>query len=305
MSQYVKLGQYLGLNVKRPEVIVTEEEIEEGYRKRQRTFARSIAVTDRSLREGDIATIDFTGYLNGEPFEGGADTDFPLEIGTHTFIPGFEEQLIGSEIGQAVDVHVTFPEEYAITNLAGKDVIFRVVVKAITEQEFPPLGETVKKEVRDSLEMFRRREMEDLYENMLADEVVANSEVIVPDELLEIELEDLMNRWKTALTRQGIESAAYFQASGVSEDQIRAQYHDQAMSRAKSRLVLEAIAEKENLQASKPAIDMYLGEMAIEYGMSVEEVKNALTGQHMDAIESDVRIRKVLQMLKENARPQD
>ena len=305
MSEYVKLGQYIGLNVKKPEVIVTEEELEEGYRKRQRTFAKSIAVTDRSVREGDIATIDFTGYLDGEPFEGGADTNYPLEIGTHTFIPGFEEQLVGAEIGQEVDVNVTFPEGYAAQNLAGKDVLFKVKINAITEQEFPPLGETVKKEVRDSLEMFRRREVEDMYENMLADAVVANSEVTIPDGMLDQELEDLMNRWKTALTRQGIEPNAYFQATGISEDQIKAQYHDQAVARAKSRLVLEAIAEKEHLEATKPAIEMYLGEMAIEYGLSVEEVRKALTQKHMDAIESDVRIRKVLQMLKAKANPQE
>ena len=305
MSEYVKLGQYIGLNVKKPEVIVTEEEIEEGYKKRQRTFAKSTAVTDRPLRLGDIATIDFTGYLDGEPFEGGADTNYPLELGTHTFIPGFEEQLVGAELGQEVDVNVTFPEGYAAQNLAGKAVLFKVTIKGITEQEFPPLGETVKKEVRDSLEMFRRREVEDMYENMLADAVVANSEVTVPDEIYEQEVEDLMNRWKTALTRQGIEPAAYFQATGITEDHIKNQYHDQAMNRAKSRLVLEAIAEKEHLEATKPAIEMYLGEMAIEYGLPVDEVKEALTKKHMDAIESDVRIRKVLQMLKAKANPQE
>ncbi len=305
MSEYVKLGQYVGLNVKKPEVIVTEEELQEGYKKRQRTFAKSIAVNDRPVREGDIATIDFAGYLDGQQFDGGTDTNYPLEIGSHTFIPGFEEQLVGAEIGQEVDVNVTFPESYAASNLAGKDVLFKVTVKAITEQEFPELGETVKKEVRDSLEMFRRREVEDIYENMLADAVVANSEVTVPDELLEQEVEDLMNRWKTALTRQGIEPAAYFQATGISEEQIKAQYYDQAMSRAKSRLVLEAIAEKEHLEATKPAIDMFLGEMAIEYGLSVDEVRKALTEKHMDAIESDVRIRKVLQMLKAKANPQE
>ena len=305
MSEYVKLGQYEGLNVKRPEVIVTEEEIEEGYRKRQRTFAKSTAVTDRPLQLGDIATIDFTGFLDGEPFEGGTDTNYPLELGTHTFIPGFEEQLVGAELGQEVEVNVTFPESYAAQNLAGKNVLFKVKINGITEQEFVPLGETVKKEVRDSLEMFRRREVEDLYENMLADAVVANSEVIVPDEVYEQEVEDLMNRWKTALTRQGIEPNAYFQASGISEDHIKQQYHEQAMSRAKSRLVLEAIAEKEQFEATKPAIEMYLGEMAIEYGMSIEEVKDALTKEHMDAIESDVRIRKVLQFLKAKANPQD
>ena len=305
MSEYVKLGQYVGLNVKKPDVIVTEEELQEGYKKRQRTFAKSIAVNDRPVREGDIATIDFAGYLDGQQFDGGTDTNYPLEIGSHTFIPGFEEQLVGAEIGQEVDVNVTFPESYAASNLAGKDVLFKVTVKAITEQEFPELGETVKKEVRDSLEMFRRREVEDIYENMLADAVVANSEVTVPDELLEQEVEDLMNRWKTALTRQGIEPAAYFQANGISEEQIKAQYYDQAMSRAKSRLVLEAIAEKEHLEATKPAIDMFLGEMAIEYGLSVDEVRKALTEKHMDAIESDVRIRKVLQMLKAKANPQE
>lgn len=305
MSEYVKLGQYIGLNVKKPEVIVTEEELEEGYKKRQRTFAKSTAVTDRPLRLGDIATIDFTGYLDGEAFEGGADTNYPLELGTHTFIPGFEEQLVGAELGQEVDVNVTFPEGYAAQNLAGKAVLFKVTIKGITEQEFPPLGETVKKEVRDSLEMFRRREVEDMYENMLADAVVANSEVTVPDEIYEQEVEDLMNRWKTALTRQGIEPAAYFQATGITEDHIKNQYHDQAMNRAKSRLVLEAIAEKEHLEATKPAIEMYLGEMAIEYGLPVDEVKEALTKKHMDAIESDVRIRKVLQMLKAKANPQE
>lgn len=305
MSEYVKLGEYIGLNVKKPEVIVTEEEIEAGYKKRQRTFAKSVEVTDRPLQMDDIATIDFAGYLNGELFDGGSDSNYPLEIGSHTFIPGFEEQLVGAEIGQTVDVNVTFPEGYAAQHLAGQDVLFKVTVKAITAQEFIPLGESVKKEVRDSLEMYRRREVEDIYEGMLADAVVANSEVTVPEELYQHEVDDLMNRWKTALTRQGIDPTAYFQMSGISEDQIRAQYHEQALTRAKSRLVLEAIAEKEHLRATTPAIEMYLGEMALEYGLPIEDVRNALTKDHMDAIESDVRIRKVLQLLKAKANPQD
>lgn len=185
MSEYVKLGEYKGLKIKRPEEVVTEEEIQEGIRSRQRKFATSVEVTDRPVENGDVATIDFTGYLDGVPFEGGADTDYPLEIGSGTFIPGFEEKLIGAEIGQDVDVDVTFPVDYPAEDLAGKAVIFKTKVKKISKQEYPEVGETVRNEVIDSLKMFKHREVEDQYEGMLADALVAKSEVNVPEDMYE------------------------------------------------------------------------------------------------------------------------
>lgn len=301
MSEYVKLGEYKGLKIKRPEEVVTEEEIQEGIRSRQRKFATSVEVTDRPVENGDVATIDFTGYLDGVPFEGGADTDYPLEIGSGTFIPGFEEKLIGAEIGQDVDVDVTFPVDYPAEDLAGKAVIFKTKVKKISKQEYPEVGETVRNEVIDSLKMFKHREVEDQYEGMLADALVAKSEVKVPEDMYEREVTDLVNRWKAALKMNGIDPDQYYSMTGMDDEKVKEHYHDQAMQRAKSRLVLEAVAEAEHLEASKPAVEMYLNEMAIEYGLPVEQVKDALTKTHRDAIESDVRIRKALQVLKDNA----
>ncbi|MGI6205842.1 MAG: trigger factor [Anaerovoracaceae bacterium] len=301
MSEYVKLGEYKGLRIKRPEAVVTEEELQEGIRNRQRKFATSVEINDRPVKKGDVATIDFAGYLDGKQFEGGTDTDYPLEIGSGAFIPGFEDQLIGAELGQDVDVNVTFPEDYPAEDLAGKDVLFKVKIKKISEQQYPDVGETVRKEVLDSLQMFKNREVEDQYEGMLADAVVAKSEVKVPDEMYEREVTDLVNRWKATLQMNGIDPNSYYQMTGITEDKVKEHFHDQAMQRAKSRLVLEEIAAVEHLEATKPAIEMYLNQMAIEYGLPVDQVRDALTKDHMDAIESDVRIRKALQVLKDNA----
>lgn len=305
MSKYVKLGQYKGLNVKKPELVITDEELEAAYKKRQRTFAKSTEIKDRPVKKGDIATIDFTGYLDGKPFENGADTDYPLEIGSGSFIPGFEDQLIGAELGQEVDVNVTFPDDYPAVDLAGRAVVFKVRIKGITEQEFIPLGATVKKEVRDSLEMYKRREVEDEYEALLADAVIAGSEVNVPDDLLDQEITDLMNRWRSALMMSGVNPDMYLDMAGLTEQDMRDRYHDQALGRARRRLVLEAIAEEEHLEATTPAVEMYISQQAIEYGLPVEEVKKALTEKHMDAVESDVRIKKALQLLKAKAEPED
>ncbi len=301
MGEYVKLGEYKGLKIKKPEAVVTEEELQEGIRSRQRKFATSVEITDRPVKEGDVATIDFAGYLDGEQFEGGTDTDYPLEIGSNTFIPGFEDQLIGAELGQDIDVNVTFPEDYPAEDLAGKAVVFKCKIKQISEQQYPEVGETVRKEVLDSLQMFKNREVEDQYEGMLADAVVAKSEVTVPDDMYEREVTDLVNRWKATLQMNGINPDQYYSMTGMNDERVKEHFHDQAMERAKSRLVLEEIAAVEHLEATQPAIEMYLSQMAIEYGLSVEQVKEALTKDHMDAIESDVRIRKALQVLKSNA----
>ncbi len=300
MSEFVKLGKYKGLTIQRPEAIVSEEEKQEAYRRRQRMFAESVDV-ERPIQAGDVATIDFTGYhLNGEAFEGGAGTDYPLEIGSGTFIPGFEDQLIGVEKGAEVDVNVSFPEEYAVDELAGKPVVFKVLVKAVSEQRYPDLGATAKKEIDDSLQMYKNREVEQDYENMLTDAVVADSEVNIPEEILERELTEVLNQWKSTMQLQGLDPEQYYSMTNMNDDLMREQLREQAVIRSESRMVLEAIAEEENLQATKAAIEMYLHQMATEYGLPLEQVEETLQKDHMDAIESDVRIRKALQLIKEN-----
>lgn len=299
MSEVIKLGKYKGLSIQRPEAVVSEEEKQEAYARRQRTFAESTEV-DRPAKETDIVNIDFVGYMDGTPFEGSSGEDYALEIGSGTFIPGFEEQLAGASKGDEVDVDITFPADYAAAHLAGKSAVFKVKINSVTEQTFPPLTKTVIKEIDDSLKMYKERETEELFESMLTEAIVADSEIEVSDDLLEREITELLQTWKARIMMTGVDPEKYYEATGTSEEEIRVMLREDALDRAKSRLVLEKIAEIEGLKATKAAKMIYINRMATQYGIPEEEVENALTQEHLDAIESDVRIRKALQLIKDN-----
>ncbi len=299
MSEVIRLGNYKGLSIKRPEAVVTDEEKQEAYFRRQRTFATSTEV-DRPAKETDIVNIDFEGFMGGAAFAGGAGENYPLEIGSGSFIPGFEEQLAGASKGDVVDVNVVFPEDYAAAHLAGKEAVFKVKINSITEQSFPPLTKSVIKEIDDSLQMYKEREVEELFEAMLTEAIVADSEVEVSEDLLEREISELLQTWKARIMMTGVDPEQYYIATGTTEEEVREMLRQDAYDRAESRLVLEKIAEIEGLKATKAAKMIYINRMATQYGVPEEDVEAALTQEHLDAIESDVRIRKALQLIKDN-----
>ena len=299
MNGVKKLGKYKGLNIEKPVVEVTEEQKQEAYRKRQRQFATSVAV-ERPVQDGDVVNIDFTGYLNDEAFEGGSSEGFLLEIGSGDFIEGFEEQLLGAQIGETRDLNVTFPADYVAADLAGQPVVFKVKINSISEQQYPPLTKSITKEIDDSLEMFANQEMEQLYEEKIVEAIVADSEIEVPEDVLAVETEELFQQWKAEIRMNGVEAERYYAMTGSDEESVKKELYDKALYRSTSRLALEAVAEAEGLKATKAAMTIFLSQMATQYGVPLETLEASLPVEHRDAIESDVRIRKALQFIKDN-----
>lgn len=299
MNGVIRLGKYKGISVARPVVEVTEEQKQEAYRKRQRQFATSVAV-ERPVQEGDVVNIDFEGFLNGEAFEGGSSEGYLLEIGSGDFIEGFEDQLIGAQIGETRELHVTFPEDYVSANLAGQPVLFRVKVNSVSEQQYPPLTKSITREIDDSLEMFANQEREQLFEEKIVETIAADSEIEVPEDVLALETEELFQQWKAEIRMNGVEAETYYQLTGSNEEEVKKELYDKAMYRSTSRLVLEAVAEAEGLKATKAAMTIFLSQMATQYGVPLETLEASLPVEHRDAIESDVRIRKALQFIKDN-----
>lgn len=299
MNGVTRLGKYKGLHIKRPVIEVTEEQKQEYYLHRQRQFAKSVAV-ERPAQQGDVVNIDFKGRLNGVPFEGGSSEGYLLELGSGTFIPGFEEQLIGAEIGKSRDILVKFPDDYPEKKLAGHPVVFSVKLNSVSEQQYPPLTKSVMKEIDDSLEMFAEQEMEQQFEELITEALIADSEFAVPEDMLAVELEESFEQWKAQIRMQGVELEQYLSMSGMTEADVKEELKEKALYRASSRLLLEAVAEAEGLKATKAAMTMFLNQMATQYGVPLETLEESLPKEHKEALESDVRIRKALQFIKDN-----
>lgn len=297
----VVLGQYKGLVAARESAEVTEAELEQTCKQQARRFKQNIDVTDRPVQNGDIAVIDYDGYLDGVPFDGGAGKGYPLEIGSGTFIPGFEEQLIGAEIGQTVNVMVTFPENYHAADLADKPVVFVVKVNKIQEVHVPELDKTVINDIKIQLVEQKKQKVEELFENTLIKQIIETSEVTLEEGHLEAEAMNMAKEWKAMVRQQGIDPDMYLQQAGMDEMLLAAQMINQAELRLKSRLILEAIAQKEGLEASQAEVDDELDKMTIMYQISTEELKNKLQDEHFRALEADIRMRKAIDVVKKHA----
>lgn len=299
MNGVIKLGKYIGLGLEKPVIQVTKEQIEETCRSRQRKFA-SNAKVERAAQDTDIVNIDFEGFLNGEKFEGGSSQGFDLELGSNSFIDGFEEQLIGAEAGDEREVNVTFPADYVAADLAGKPVVFKVKVNGVFEQTFPELDKSVLEEIIDSLEMFAAQESEQAYEDLIVQTLIDNSELDIPAEVLAVETEELFQQWSAQIRMNGIDIEQFYAMTGTNEAAVKEELQEQAIYRSSSRLLLEAVAEAEGMKATKAAITIFLSQMATQYGVPLEDLEKTLPAEHMDAIESDVRIRKALQFIKDH-----
>ncbi len=299
MEGVIRLGKYKGLHIQRPVINVTDETKEEYYLHRQRQFAKSVAV-ERPVQHGDVVNIDFEGFLNGEAFEGGSSEGYVLEIGSGDFIEGFEEQLIGGEIGETRELNVKFPEDYPEKTLAGQEVVFKVKINSVSEQQYVPLNDSVKREIDESLEMFAEQEMEQRFEELITEALIENSEFEVPEDMLAVELEESYEQWKAQILMQGVELEQYLARSGMTEEDIKEELKEKALYRASARLLLEAVAEAEDLKATKAAMTIFLSQMSTQYGVPMETLEEALPKDHMEALESDVRIRKALQFIKDH-----
>lgn len=297
----VTLGQYKGLRAKRPSSAVTDEELERLYDQQARIFAQRIEVKDRPVQDGDVATIDFRGYADGELFEGGSGNDYPLEIGSGTFIPGFEEQIIGASAGDEIDVNVTFPEDYGAPSLAGKAALFKVKVNKIEEVHVPVLDDNVRKDLREKLEEQKKTQNEIELEGALIGAVVADSEADVPDDEIVAETASLVNEWKLAMKQRGIDPEQYFSATGLTEEQLSKQLEPKAVQGIKSRLVLEAVARTENLQVTDEDIEERIKMLAEQFRTTPEDIKEKLGPDHAAALTADLRMVKAVALIKANA----
>ena len=311
----VKLGKYKGVKVDKADTSATDEEVDAEINRERENNARNIEVTDRAVKDGDITTIDFEGFVDGVAFDGGKGENYPLTIGSGAFIPGFEEQLIGAEIGKEVEVNVTFPEDYQAEELKGKAAVFKCTVKEIKEKELPELDdefasevsefETLaeyKADVKGRLEERKTKEAKEAKEAAVIEEIVKDSEMEIPEAMVETQQRQMVDEFAQRIQMQGLSMEQYFQFTGASYEQLIEQVKPQAEKRIKSRLVLEAIVKAENITATDEEFEEELKVMAESYQMEVEKVRELLPEKSALQIKEDIAVRKAAEFAVENAK---
>ncbi|WP_044959899.1 trigger factor [Butyrivibrio sp. WCD2001] len=311
----VKLGKYKGVEVEKMDIDVTEDEINAEIDQERNRNARTIEVTDRKVEDGDIVTLDFEGFVDGTAFEGGKGTDYPLTIGSGSFIPGFEEQLVGFEIGTEGEVNVKFPEDYHSEDLAGKDATFKCTVKAIKTRELPELNdefasdvsefETVaeyKEDVKKKLAERKENEAKAKREDEAVKAVIEDAEMELPEKMIETQQRQIVNDFAQRLQYQGMNMKQYMQYTGNTVDQMMEQVKPQAVERIQSRLVLEAVAAAEKFEISEDEIQEELEKMAKQYNMEADKVKELMGEREIKTLKDDLLVQKAAKFLVENAK---
>ncbi len=310
----VTLGEYKGLEVTKQDRSVSDEEVEAEVNKALEQNAKIVDVTDRAVEAGDMTKIDFEGFVDGVAFAGGKGTDYDLTIGSGAFIPGFEDQIIGKNIGEDFDVNVTFPENYQAAELAGKPAVFKCKVNSIKKKvieeatdefasevsEFDTLAE-YKADIRKNLEESKDKAAKETIKNEAVEIAAANATIELPAPMIETEKQNMAEEFAQRLQAQGLQLEQYFQFSGLTYDKFVAQMEPQAISRIRTRLTLEKIAEVEKLEASDEDLDKEFEEMAKAYQMEVQKVKDILGSQAED-IKKDLVVRKAADIIAESAK---
>lgn len=306
----VELGQYKGIQVEVAAPEVKDEDVEAELKKAQEEQARTIPVEDRPVADGDMTTIDFEGFVDGVPFEGGKGTDYPLTIGSHSFIDTFEEQLIGKNIGEEVEVNVTFPEEYHAEELKGKPAMFKVTVKEIKVKELPELDddfaqdvsdfdtlaeykEDIKKKLLEKAEKAAKNEKEE----KLIDAIIADAKMDIPEAMIETQQDQMIREFAGRLSQQGLSFDQYMQFTGMTLDMMKDQMKDQALKRIQVRLVLEAIAAKEAFEVTEEDINKELETMASMYQMDLEKLKEIVSDTEKEAMKKDIAVSKAAEFI--------
>ncbi len=311
----IKLGKYKGVKVDKADVTVTDEEVDAEINKERENNARNIEVTDRAVKDGDMTVLDFEGFVDGVAFDGGKGENYPLTIGSGAFIPGFEEQLVGAEIGKEVEVNVTFPEDYQAEELKGKAATFKCTVKEIKEKELPELDdefasevsefETLaeyKADVKTKLTEKKEKEAKDAKEAAVIEAIVNDSEMEIPEAMLKTQQKQMVDEFAQRIQMQGLSIDQYFQFTGTTYDKMIEQVKPQAEKRIKSRLVLEAVVKAENIAASDEDYEEELKTMAEAYQMEVDKVKELLPEKSVAQIKEDIAVRKAAEFVVENAK---
>lgn len=311
----VTLGDYKGLDVPKTRVTVKKEEVEEELKRTQEQNAREITIEDRPVKDGDILTIDYSGSVDGEKFEGGTAQDQTLIIGSGAFIPGFEEQLIGKELNEEAAINVTFPEEYHAADLAGKEAVFEVKIKAIKEKELPELDdefasevsefETLEEYKADIKEKIRERKKEEAKterENKLVDLAVENAQMDIPDAMVEEQVQQMTEEFAQRLSYQGLSMEQYLQFSGMDAQKFADDMKPQAVKRIETRLVLEAIVKAENIEVSEEEYKAEVEKMAAMYQMETEQLEKIIQGAQKEQMMDDIAVQKAVDFLVAEAK---
>ena len=304
----VEVSDYKGISVKKTVKTVTDEAVNEEVDKLRDRVSRMVTVEDRPVQNGDTAVIDFEGFIDGVAFEGGKGEKFPLEIGSHTFIPGFEEQVIGKSVGEDFDVNVKFPEDYQADNLKGKDAPFKCKLHEIKAKELPELDDDLVKDVsdkdtvdelkadiREKLAERYKNEANDKCDSEILDNIVENMKAEIPQVMFERRIDEIAREWSA---RSRISISDYLKYTGLTSEQFRANFREPAERQVKLRLALEKIAELENLEVSADDVNKEYSKLAEDYNMEVENVKNAIPEK---TLTQDLKIEKAIDFVKENA----
>ena len=311
----VTLGEYKGLKVDKVSTRVTQKEVDEEIDKERERNARTIEVTDRAVQDKDQVVLDFEGFVDGVAFEGGKGENYPLTIGSGAFIPGFEEQLIGAEIGKETEVNVTFPEEYQAKELAGKEAVFKCTVHEIKAKEIPELddefvsdvsekSETVdayKAEVKAKIKERKERQGRQKKEDQAVEQAVANAEIDIPEPMIDLQTKQMADDFARRIMQQGMSLEQYFQFTGLSEEKMMEEFRPQAEKRIRTRLVLEAVAAAENIEVSDERLDEELKKMADSYQMEVEKLKEFMGDNEKQQMKEDIAVQEAVTLIADAA----
>lgn len=310
----VTLGQYKGIEVEKVDTTATEEEITAEVDKERENNSRTITVEDRAVQDGDMTVIDFEGFVDGTAFDGGKGTDYPLTIGSGAFIPGFEEQLVGAEIGKEMEVNVTFPEEYHAKDLAGKAAVFKCTVKEIKVKELPEADDEFAKDVSEfnTLEEYRADLKKKVEERKAADakakkedavieKIIEGAQMEIPEAMIETQAEYLVDDFAQRMQMQGMTLEQYMQYTGSTIEAMTNQMKPQAKKRIESRLVLEAVAAAENIEIDEEAIEAEMSRMAEAYKMELDKVKELISEEEKDNMRADLSIQKAIDLVVDAA----
>jgi trigger factor len=311
----VEVKDYKGVEIEDRKQTITDADVDAELENLRHRNSRMISVEDRPVKDGDSIILDYKGFVGDEQFEGGTADGFNLVIGSGTFIPGFEEQLVGAEKEKEVDVKVTFPTEYHSEDLAGKEAVFKCVVHDIKEEELPDLDDEFVKDISelDTLDEFReftagrlQSERDAMTESIMKDDILDKineaNDFDVPDAMVETEVDNMLQEYDYQLRAQGMDISTYIQYMGRTVDEFREDMKISAFRRVKNRMMIRAIANQENITASDEEVEKQLNDMAEQNHIDVEKLKEYLGGENLKAVREDVRIQKAIDLLYENAK---
>ncbi len=315
LKPVVTLGEYKGVEVEKQAVEVTDEEIMAEIDKERENNSRTIDVDDRAVQNGDMVKLNFEGFVDGEAFEGGKGEDYDLTIGSGSFIPGFEEQLVGAKIGEEMEVNVTFPEEYQASELAGKAAVFKCTVNEIKVKELPEADDDFakdvsefdtlaeyKEDIKKNLTEKKEKEAKTAKENAVVAKVVENATMEIPDPMVDGQVRQMADDFARRIQSQGLSVEQYFQFTGMTAEKLFEQMRPEAEKRIQNSLVLEAVAKAEDIQISDEKVEAELAKMAEMYKMEVEKLKEIMGDYEKEQIKNDLAIQEAVTMVTEAAK---